>query len=124
VVVRSTGGDNAYHNRDAVSPKSKGASKDANAIKADKDEQFQYQQERLQWRKEHQHGGDDNAPREDSPKVNFPKLPTFGASAENRAGPGNVDRSDHPPPKDDLASASNPIGNVIRKLTGGEPTKD
>jgi len=120
VVMRSSK-DNAYHDRDAVNPQSKGASKDANALKADQKEQMEYQQERLEWRRKHQTGGDDKD-RKEAPKVNFPSKDTGGASAEFRAkGP---DRSDHPAPSTDLASASNPIGNLIRKVTGGEATKE
>lgn len=111
VVVRADKKENPYHDHNYHS--SGQGVKDAGASKIDKQDQFEYQQERLEWRKKHQHGGDDNMDDRTKPAVNNM---ASDMSAEKR-GPEVPDTSGH---ADSLSSPKNAIGKAVRKLTGAE----
>lgn len=67
LIVRATKDDkeNPYHDRKKDREiKTGGGTKDAGAIKQDADDQFAYQQERLEWRRKNQTGGDVSEDRE------------------------------------------------------------
>ncbi|MEW5304337.1 MAG: hypothetical protein WDW36_006954 [Sanguina aurantia] len=126
LIVRATKDDkeNPYHDRKKDREiKTGGATKDAGAMKQDADDQYAYQQERLEWRRKNQTGGDvGDADREDKPHVNIPFLHGDDASGEFRARGPN--RADDPPPSTSLGASDNPLGNLIRKITGKEEPEE
>eukprot|EP00877_Chromochloris_zofingiensis_P011593 jgi/Chrzof1/6688/Cz19g05230.t1 len=103
--------DNPYHDRDHQKTKNPGGTKDANQIRQDKQDQYEYQQERLEWRRKNQFEGKED--REEPPHNNM----AGDMSAEKR-GPEVKDNTGHS--SDTLADKENPIGKVIRKLTGSD----
>eukprot|EP00878_Enallax_costatus_P000021 GHUV01000025.1.p2 GENE.GHUV01000025.1~~GHUV01000025.1.p2 ORF type:complete len:136 (+),score=48.36 GHUV01000025.1:182-589(+) len=88
LVVRAR--DNPYHDRDHQKSKNPGGTKDANAVRQDKEDQYEYQQERLEWRRKNQQGGDAYEDRVEPPVTNQAKE----YSAEKR-GPEVRDTGNH-----------------------------
>jgi hypothetical protein len=103
--------DNPYHNRNFTKNANPGNTKDANVLKQDNQDQFEYQQERLEWRRKNQGEGVDDRV---EPAVNNM---ASDMSAEKR-GPDVKDNAKHA--SDDLKSKDNPLGKVIRAVTGSD----
>eukprot|EP00878_Enallax_costatus_P001699 GHUV01001854.1.p2 GENE.GHUV01001854.1~~GHUV01001854.1.p2 ORF type:complete len:138 (+),score=52.62 GHUV01001854.1:89-502(+) len=89
-VVRSSGKDNIYHDRETTKSRQSNpaGAKDAGVRKSEKDQQFEYQQERLEWRRKNQAEGVDD--RDDKSVNNMAK----DMSAERR-GPEVEGSSGH-----------------------------
>lgn len=88
LVVRA--GENPYHNRDQTKASNAGGTKDANAVRKDKQDQYEYQQERLEWRRKNQQGGDASADRVEKPVNNM-----AGDMSAERRGPDVKDSKNH-----------------------------
>jgi hypothetical protein len=88
LVVRAR--DNPYHDREHAKNANPGGTKDAGQIHQDKKDQYEYQQERLEWRRKNQQGGDAYEDRDEPPHTNMAK----DMSAEKR-GPEVKDTSNH-----------------------------
>jgi hypothetical protein len=94
VVVASGNKDNIYHDRETTkSRKSNPAgSKDANVRRSEKDQQFEYQQERLKWRADNQ--GKD-ATLEGVNRMEPPHTNMAGDMSAERRGPDMDDSGPH-----------------------------
>lgn len=90
LVVRAR--DNPYHDRETTKSRKSnpGGTKDANVIRQDKEDQFEYQQERLEWRRKNQKGDDAYEDRMEPPHRN--EAPDFSAE---RRGPEVKDTGSH-----------------------------
>lgn len=100
--------DNPYHDRNYQKKGNPGGTKDINQMRKDRQDQYEYQQERLEWRRKNQ--GEGIEYRDEPPHTNMAK----DMSAERR-GP---DVPDSAPDTASLGKKDNVIGKVIRKVTG------
>ncbi|WIA12807.1 hypothetical protein OEZ85_006438 [Tetradesmus obliquus] len=91
-VVCSSGKDNIYHDRETTKSRrsNPAGTKDAAIRKSEKDQQFEYQQERLEWRRKNQGEGIEDR---DEPAVN--NMAEDGASSSERRGPEVEGTSGH-----------------------------
>eukprot|EP00879_Flechtneria_rotunda_P000014 GHRR01000021.1.p1 GENE.GHRR01000021.1~~GHRR01000021.1.p1 ORF type:complete len:128 (+),score=40.35 GHRR01000021.1:195-578(+) len=99
VVVQAR--DNPYHDRSATHKQNAGGFKDANVVRQDKQDQYEYQQERLEWRRKNQAEGIED--RDEPPHNNLAK----DMSAEKR-GPDVPETGGH---KDTLK-------DLVKGITG------
>ncbi|KIY97579.1 hypothetical protein MNEG_10382 [Monoraphidium neglectum] len=107
VVLAAAGKENPYHDRKHTAASNPGGTKDAGKVHADKKQQFEYQQERLEWRRKNQQGGDNDADRDEPAHTNM------GVKNEGSHNSGN-----NLPLSDEPSGAAKLVNKVVRKITG------